>query len=268
MGIFNKMVLPSTIILSLFVPMTVSAPMDSQDCNDPEQCPLTWAQKHLPLIRFDGDSEGYCFPDEATNINNGVCKKFNPDAPIYYKIIRCGDFLKLAWHLWYGLQRGCDPFGVDDGHDDDWEHITINFVRNGDSWEQDSVTYSQHGGFYTRRNTQQNPDVYVGKVAHGHYDTWCQGSGGWWIDPNFCSGMCGYWEDFRNDNVNTRWMPHNIKHVSEVTDSQVNRVTQYKYFDNVAKNSCDGLPWRCVGALAFCACWRNNHIFYAPVCDV
>ena len=145
--------------------------MDVQDCDDPEECPFLWAQKHVqvsdvkyyfigllyfrPLIRFDGESEGYCFPDEATNDNNGICRAFNPDAPIYYKIIRCGDFLKLAWHLWYGLQRGCDPFGVDDGHDDDWEHVTINFVKTGDSWEQDSVTYSQHGGFYTRRNTQQ-----------------------------------------------------------------------------------------------------------------
>ena len=45
-------------------------------------------------------------------------------------------------------------------------------------------------------------------------------------------------------------------------------MNNYKYFDNVAKNSCDGLPWRCVGALAFCACWRNNHVFYAPTCDV
>lgn len=108
-----------------------------------------------PLIRFDGGAGDNCYPDEASNANNGHCAPFRQDAPIYYKIIRCGDFLKLAWHLWYGLQRGCDPFGLDGGHDDDWEHVTINFIRSGDSWVQDSVTFSQHGGFYTRQITQQ-----------------------------------------------------------------------------------------------------------------
>ena len=108
-----------------------------------------------PLIRFDGGAGDNCYPDEASNANNGHCAPFRQDAPIYYKIVRCGDFLKLAWHLWYGLQRGCDPFGLDGGHDDDWEHVTINFIRSGDSWVQDSVTFSQHGGFYTRQITQQ-----------------------------------------------------------------------------------------------------------------
>ena len=68
-----------------------------------------------PFLRFDGSAQDYCYPDEATNSNNGQCAGFNPAAPIYYKIVRCGDFLKLAWHFWYGLQRGCDPFGVDHG---------------------------------------------------------------------------------------------------------------------------------------------------------
>ena len=108
-----------------------------------------------PFLRFDGSAQDYCYPDEATNSNNGQCAGFNPAAPIYYKIVRCGDFLKLAWHLWYGLQRGCDPLGVDSGHDDDWEHITVNFVRDNQTWQQDSVTFSQHGGHYTRRNQQQ-----------------------------------------------------------------------------------------------------------------
>ena len=73
---------------------------------------------------------------------------------------------------------------------------------------------------------------------------------------------------FRLDNENTRWMPTNIRHISEVTEDQVNRVRKYKYFDLEEKHSCDGVPWRCVGALTFCACWRNNHIFRAPICDI
>ena len=70
--------------------------------------------------------------------------------------------------FWYGLQRGCDPLGVDDGHDDDWEHITINFVRNGNLWEQDSVTYSQHGGFYTRNNKQQVIEIEKPQTTYIH----------------------------------------------------------------------------------------------------
>ena len=111
--------------------------------------------------RFDGSADDYCYPDEATNENNGQCKPFNPDAPIYYKIVRCGEFLKIAWHLWYGHQKGCDPFGVDHGHDDDWEHVNINFVHVGDEWQQDSVTFNQHSGHYTRLHiVQWCPKVY------------------------------------------------------------------------------------------------------------
>jgi len=264
----------SWIISMIFKYSVNGAPAESlKNCEplDPEICPLQWALEHRPFFHFDVRAENSCFPDEATNYNNGKCNKFNVDAPVYYKIIRCGDFLKLAWHLWYGLQKGCDPLGVDDGHDDDWEHITINFVRNGNLWEQDSVTYSQHGGFYTRNNKQQHPDVYVGRVAHGHYDSWCDNADtgwSWWSNHNYCTGICGYWEDFRLDNEQTRWMPTNIKHISEVKDDQVNRVTKYKYFDLEEKHSCDGVPWRCVGALTFCACWRNNHVFHAPICDI
>ena len=89
-------------------------------CSDPEECPETWAFQHRPYLRFDRSAQEHCYPDEATNSNNGQCAGFNPAAPIYYKIVRCGDFLKLAWHFWYGLQRGCDPFGVDHGKGGGW----------------------------------------------------------------------------------------------------------------------------------------------------
>ena len=92
---------------------------------------------------------------------------------------------------------------------------------------------------------------------------------------------------FRNDNEHTQWLPSNIKHVSEVSRSedQVNRysynltmmvkanlsifrILEYKYFDEAYKHSCNGHSFRCIGALGFCACWRNNHTFPAPICDV
>ena len=52
--------------------------------------------------------------------------------------------------MWYGHQKGCDPFGVDHGHDDDWEQITVNFVLEAGAWLQDSLTFHQHSGHYTR----------------------------------------------------------------------------------------------------------------------
>ena len=93
---------------------------------------------------------------------------------------------------------------------------------------------------------------------------------------------------FRNDNEQTQWLPTNIKHVSEVSryDDQVNRyigmilsrdishnsnlirILEYKYFDEAHKHSCNGHRFRCIGALGFCACWRNNHTFPAPVCNI
>ena len=133
----------------------------SRELGLPTQVPPAWCPaccltvSFRPFLRFDRSAQDYCYPDEATNSNNGQCAEFNPAAPIYYKIVRCGDFLKLAWHFWYGIQRGCDPLGVDSGHDDDWEHVTVNFVRENQTWTQDSVTFSQHGGHYTRRNKQQ-----------------------------------------------------------------------------------------------------------------
>jgi len=255
-------------MLLIFLLFSSSLLTSAEDCQDPEVCPESWALQHRPLIRFDGSAQEYCYPAEATNANNGLCTDLNPEAPIYYAIVRCGDFLKLAWHLWYGHQRGCDPFGVDHGHDDDWEHITINFIRDNQTWTQDSVTFHQHSGFYTRRNTQQTPDVYVGKIAHGSYDNWCDGVGFVW-EGDYCAGGCGYWDDFRNDDQNSRWLPTNIKHVSEVTDDQVNRVNNYKYFDSLSKHGCEGSDWRCVGLEGPCGCWRSDHTFPADqICDL
>ena len=99
--------------------------------------------------------------------------------------------LQLAWHVWYGHQKGCDPFGVDHGHDDDWEQITVNFVLEAGAWLQDSVTFHQHSGHYTRSGLSRFPfaltndsnrfagkyNVWVGKIAHGSYDNWCDGHG-------------------------------------------------------------------------------------------
>ena len=280
------------IVSTLLLVSSVSAsaiPQANQTwgCDDPFECAHTWAMNRRPLLRFDGAAGGHCFPDEATNANNGECRDLNEDAPIYYNIVRCGDYLKLVWHVWYGHQKGCTSLGIDQGHDDDWEMITINFILTRFQycpiygciggpeytyeWVQDSVTYYQHNGHYTRLHAMSTSDphqndVWVGKVAHGSYDNWCDGHGAVW-EQDYCAGGCGYWDDFRNDNDNSRWRPSHIKHVSEVTDSEVNRVKNIKHFDKADKNSCVGSNSRCVDGP--CGCWRNDHTFPADtICDV
>ena len=89
------------------------------------------------------------------------------------------ELFQLVWWFWYGKQNPCTgSFGA---HGNDWEHITINFVKDGSgAWKQDSVTWFQHDGWYTRSNTATSPSVYVGKNAHGSYDNWCDGKGFVW----------------------------------------------------------------------------------------
>lgn len=86
---------------------------------------------------------------------------------------------QLVWWFWYGKQNPCT--GSSGAHGNDWEHITINFIKDGSgAWKQDSVTWFQHDGWYTRSNTAKSPSVYVGKNAHGSYDNWCDGKGFVW----------------------------------------------------------------------------------------
>ena len=224
---------------------------------------MEFAKERIPLIRFDGGAKGHCYPDLASDENNGECRAFNPDAPIYYDFVECEGYAKLVWWIWYGWQGDCI---LDQGsHDNDWEHITVNFIKKGAVYEQDSVTWFQHSGWYTRNAKDLHPNIYVGKNAHGSYDNWCDGVGFLW-EQDYCAGGCLYWDDYRNDNENSRWTPHNILHVSEVSGAVANRIKGEKYFKDPKLNKCEGSDDRCV-AFPPCGCWRNNHEFPAPVCD-
>ena len=77
-------------------------------------------------------------------------------------------------------------------------------------WEQDSVTWYQHSGWYTRNVKDTHPNIYVGKIGHGSNDNSFNGL--FW-SASYCKGECSYWDDFRNDNVQTRWTPNNIQGV-------------------------------------------------------
>ncbi|KAK3738446.1 hypothetical protein QZH41_017081 [Actinostola sp. cb2023] len=248
---------------------------------------LEFAKDHVPVFRFDREARAlHCWPDEANDANNGTCKDFYLQAPIYYDIRDCkgkyrkyyydirdgkGKYRKLVWWLWYGMQKPC--FGRD-AHFSDWEHITINFIKDSSgSWKQDSVTWYQHDGWYTRKNTDGVPSVYIGRTAHGCYDNWCAEE---ICDnrervrhhdrySNHFPGGCGYWDDSRDDNGGRHWFPWNFAHVSVVTGKVAKRIKEEKYFLNPQLNSCFGDDSRCV--LGTCGCWRNNHVFPAPFCN-
>jgi len=225
---------------------------------------LAFAKARAPLLRFDQGAGGNCFPDEALDSNDGKCRDFNKNAPIYYDFVECGNYAKLVWWMWYGWQKPCT--GNSGKHGNDWEHITTNFFKKNGQWQQDSVTRFQHGGWFTRQDVTKNPWIFVGKVAHGSYDVWCDGSIKRWLGTHGCSGGCGYWEDYRNvkEGKSVIWKPHNIKHISEVKGTVSKRVTGEKYFNDPKLNKCNGPNARLVGTSG---CWRNNHVFPAPVCD-
>jgi len=248
---------------------SINCPQKSSPCQGySSYCQLAW--DHRPYLKFDRKAKDKCFPDEAKNENDGHCRHHNCDAPIYWTIEQCGGYLKLAWWFWYGWQGTCSP-GLG-SHGNDWEHIVINFKPNsrkkrfsesGPRWKVDSVTYYQHNGQYTRKTTSKNPNVYVGKNAHGSYDNWCDGKGAVW-QSDYCAGGCGYWEDFRNDQ-GTTWMPTNIKHINEIEPGHVKDaiMRQNYYWDSAEKHSCKGPDARLVTTSG---CWRNNHVFPAPIC--
>ena len=51
-----------------------------------------FARAHIPYLRFDGGARAkHCWPDEAKDSNDGKCKDFNPNAPIYYDVVDCAD---------------------------------------------------------------------------------------------------------------------------------------------------------------------------------
>ena len=51
-----------------------------------------FARAHIPYLRFDGGARAkHCWPDEAKDSNDGKCKDFNSNAPIYYDVVDCAN---------------------------------------------------------------------------------------------------------------------------------------------------------------------------------
>ena len=94
-------------------------------------------------------------------------------------------------------------------------------------------------------------DIYIStQVAAGEHQARVGGDGGPGQQVRIGS-MCGMWDSY------------------QLLSISCCRVNNYKYFDDMIKNSCEGGDWRCIGAEGPCGCWRNDHTFPADtVCDV
>jgi len=228
---------------------------------------LPKAKDWVPTFYFDGSAQ--CYPDIPNPISDNVCRRFNEHAPVFWEGQKCGDNYRLAYWLWYGKQNPCDPINAGGGeHGNDWEHVILNFKNINSNYSLQSVTYYQHGGWYTRKYTTQPINVFIGKIGHGSYHTGCDGKAGDIVgipippnplDPGDCFGGCGYWDDFRNPGK--KWIPTNIKPLSDaakVAGQIGKRVSNEDYCGNLEK--CKGSSNR---LLSTSGCWQNNStIFY------
>lgn len=218
---------------------------------------------YLPIFRFDGSASEYCYPDWPSSQNDGRCvTSLNQNAPVFYQVNTCDGQMVYTYWLWYGLQRPCiTPF--DEGHGDDWEHVSV-YVNPGISNGQVSkVVFHQHSGHYTRRRGEyqsegERPIVYIGKVAHGSYHVRCDGRCsftefiryGCYGSVKFCPGGCGYWDDFRNPGP-------------ELRDGQLHPLMEGQVIEGIERpnravcgiNTCDGSGSR---SLFESGCWQDK----------
>lgn len=167
----------------------------------------TWATQFAPLIKFDRASPDYptsaenifASSDPATTVCGGklvlversVARSM--DFPTYYDVqIHPSDPNRIFIDYWWAYKRQENCFSNLGGHDYDLEHIVVQF--NQSTQRIISVTYFQHGGYYTKdwRRVAAGTRVqsWVGKFAHGNYHF-----GSSITLPGY---ECAYWGDYRN----------------------------------------------------------------------
>jgi hypothetical protein len=164
--------------------------------------------------------------------------------PTYYQIRRFGGQTRIQYWWFYGFQDPCmdatpgsfaatglaaggvgaaiggiagaasaDADGriIKGDHHGDWENIIV--ILSEDESRVASVSYFQHGGWYTRiagprdapctavgrcdgpggfGTVNGRPVVYVGKIAHGSFHNSNS------VNPQVPGGQCLYYEDYRN----------------------------------------------------------------------
>lgn len=180
--------------------MTTVAPVTVTTTTGPDRL-----RAYLPIFRFDDGAGSACFPDDKRLISSrdGKCRDWDPSAPVFYTIARCGIYTVYQYHLWYGKQKSCVTFdfvnisGSAHGNDREYVEVWVHILTGAVS----KVRFDQHAGYYFKSpgSTMQmkgtRPVVYIGKNAHGAYHLGCNrgGSGG-----TYCEGGCTYWNDFRD----------------------------------------------------------------------
>jgi hypothetical protein len=174
--------------------------------------------------------------DKASLADNSI--------PTYYQIRRFGGQTRIQYWWFYGFQDPCmdatpgslaaaglaggglgaaiggiagaasadsDGHLIKGDHHGDWENIIV--ILSEDETRVASVSYFQHGGWYTRiagprdapctaigrcdgpggfETVNGRPVVYVGKIAHGSFHNSNS------VNPQIPGGQCLYYEDYRN----------------------------------------------------------------------
>ncbi|EFJ48073.1 hypothetical protein VOLCADRAFT_91274 [Volvox carteri f. nagariensis] len=156
-------------------------------------------RRFAPVLRFYSGAQGYpitaqtyfeagCHKKECS-MASWLNKARDPNAHVYFGVNICGDSqIRIRYHFFYAWQPPCAtspipelPYSVGD-HQADWETVTV--VLSEDRLRIAAVSYSQHGGWYTRVGGRHGfegswlglgtvsdgrPVVYVGQTAHGSY---------------------------------------------------------------------------------------------------
>ncbi|MDB5119639.1 MAG: hypothetical protein JWN56_857 [Sphingobacteriales bacterium] len=168
---------------------------------------LAWT--FSPILKFDRAAPDYptsveniwASTNPASIVCNGTLVMVNRDAPrsksfpTYYEVQRHpNDANKVFIDFWWTYKTQSTCFSNLGGHDYDWEHIVVQV--NTQLNKIITVTYFQHGGWYTKdwRNVSPGPrpQVYVGKTAHGSYH--------YGNSVSFPGYECTYYGDYRNPN--------------------------------------------------------------------
>ncbi|TRW26606.1 hypothetical protein FMM05_04315 [Flavobacterium zepuense] len=167
----------------------------------------TWATTFAPLVKFDRAAPDYPTSVEdiwaSTNpgsiVCNGQLQLTNSTAPTslnfptYYDVQQHPtDADKVFIDYWFTYKKQEPCSAGQGGHDYDWEHIVIQFKKS--TQRIVTVTYYQHGGWYTIdwRNKAAGTRVvaFVGKYAHGMYNNS--------NTISFIGYACTYFGDYRN----------------------------------------------------------------------
>ena len=221
---------------------------------------MTDQSDYIPIYKFDGSASDYCYPDwpSAGNDNNCITS-FDPNAPVFYQVSNCDGQTVYTYWLWYGLQKPC--IFNQGTHGNDWEHVSV-YVNPSDGLVS-KVVYHQHGGHYTRRRDKyeregERPIVYIGKIAHGSYHSYCSGhcsfseliNYGCFGLVRFCIGGCGYWDDFRNPGEELR-DPTLYLHQEGQTIDGITRPDR----EICGLATCEGSDYR---SLTESGCWQDK----------